>query len=734
MGERLNDRGRVQEHCCRKIHCRRGVGGAPHVRAPEAERHNLRSLRDAGHPPVSLSLPTLTPRTATSCSLEVSVRDVPRPAEDSGILPSLSDPTASFGAPQFFAIVLKMDPLDATTAPKSFGSFASQVDVDSAIRLEEARIAEIQKSIIRLRRERNTFATACRLPPELLGEIFIYVVQLWNDIYCSKRGAFSRRKSPFRINERHWTNVSEVCHHWHDIFTHNPRVWGYIVLDGSHTADAKLAIARSGQVPLHITQVDSGHMASTLLILRNMYRIRILSSIIDDDFSRVSVAKSLPLDAPLLQELDLKATARMGETSFSCFANASWPRLSSLTCRHLKPELFRAVLRPTLTSLTVSGVANGFIPTILAWVEILRKLPALQVLKLTGVVTLPGNTVEWPGKDMQVKLPCLKSVTISDEIGGVPSAFMLTHLVIPADAHKHLASHVDGGPNSHLAFWTSLAQKTSVIGKTKPARIVEIDSMGNVAEDGVTGVIFNIYTDDASLFSETPHGRKVTRYTKVAEVPALRVYLRGQPHEMLNAFVALYPLSEVHGLSLSYVSIADGYFWRRIAALPRLRELGLMAAEDTLRIFLHQLRAPSVFPALEWLELASFTWNKRHATRWKRRTRLNALVLPLIGALEARKQQGRAVKMLALPVASNVYTRDRFEGDAARLRALVEEFSYSPEEKIDCDSCEESEEEGDEIPVDDEDDLTTDEEEAGEDEVDNSVEADSDEEMDDADV
>ncbi|EKM54831.1 uncharacterized protein PHACADRAFT_258965 [Phanerochaete carnosa HHB-10118-sp] len=82
--------------------------------------------------------------------------------------------------------------------------------------------------------------------------------------------------------------------------------------------------------------------------------------------------------------------------------------------------------------------------------------------------------------------------------------------------------------------------------------------------------------------------------------------------------------------------------------LLKLRQLGVINDEATLRMLFSISKAPTAFPALKWLNPCGFKYNKRHIVRWMRRTRLHSLALRLIRVLEFREQHDMGIKMLRL--------------------------------------------------------------------------------------
>jgi len=76
----------------------------------------------------------------------------------------------------------------------------------------EEQIGEHERTIIKLKRARNSLLNISKLPPEVLGDIFRRNVTLKNDFDGLEKGS---------------RNFLLVCHHWFEVASRTPEVWSF---------------------------------------------------------------------------------------------------------------------------------------------------------------------------------------------------------------------------------------------------------------------------------------------------------------------------------------------------------------------------------------------------------------------------------------------------------------------------------------------------------------------------
>jgi len=80
------------------------------------------------------------------------------------------------------------------------------------IRALDEQIKELERTIIKLKRARNSFLNISKLPPEVLGQVFSWNVIPWDDF-----GGLGKRSHNFLL----------VCHYWFEVSSHTPDLWSF---------------------------------------------------------------------------------------------------------------------------------------------------------------------------------------------------------------------------------------------------------------------------------------------------------------------------------------------------------------------------------------------------------------------------------------------------------------------------------------------------------------------------
>ena len=167
-------------------------------------------------------------------------------------------------------------------------------DVDNAIQEQKKQLSEIRDRIRMLNARRNALVPIGRLPPEVLGEIFLILV----------KERFYRLHERMNLPDYYYYTTSKrccfeflgVCHHWREVALRTPRLWSYILLHNRSKLDmVGTCLERSRNAPLTITWLarcsfpqGDGWQED---IARNMYRIRYLTAELRPSFFKsVSVS------------------------------------------------------------------------------------------------------------------------------------------------------------------------------------------------------------------------------------------------------------------------------------------------------------------------------------------------------------------------------------------------------------------------------------------------------------
>lgn len=573
-------------------------------------------------------------------------------------------------------------------------------DVDRSIELEEENIQRAQQRILWLKTHRNALSPICRIPVELLGEIFVTLAN-------SQIAGYRRSTGP--LSRPHWTVVTAVCRHWRDISLRTPRMWSYIHLR-SRDDDGVFStfISRSGRTPLTIIEgaylrsnsisqpAQTLQMQKLKMILAEFRRIQKLSLVLGKNLIKLSEETPYSFDAPYLHTLNVLVTLTAARTrmSFPTLADASWPKLEDLHCTFASFALVQALTRCSLTQLKVEYLHTP--QPAISWINLLKDLPRLEELTITAGIADPSVPVnDIPRPTRTVTLQQLKCVYLRDSGTGVGSADLLNNLVIPAGARRGL--HTSRSTDEELRFILSACAAKSrgqgiIGGVSRPVRVLCIETT-------MVGCSFRLFTGDIRVSEEIENGRGVPCVDdRIIADEAL--FLEGPQDLAIKLLFSIYPVQQLQGLRLELADVEATDIWQTISALPSLHEMFFTQADECIVAFLQLFpQAASSFPKLKRLIFRGVAWSQPHASLRKRRARTGSLLPGLVRAVEVRTERGQGLEQLELASSYNIGRRYRCREDLERLAELVETFKYSlgdrSYDQTQCDTC--SEDSGDEV-------------------------------------
>ncbi|KAF7790717.1 hypothetical protein EIP86_001673 [Pleurotus ostreatoroseus] len=237
----------------------------------------------------------------------------------------------------------------------------------------------IDSEISKLNRRRNALKPAGRLPPELLTMIFLtYLASYWPTHQTPDLA------SPFSEVTKRRAILLQVCQYWRAVVSQSAILWHWICPNGPEQLE--LALERSKPYPLSVFDCTISHPGAWVRLLEELPRMRTLHLCVNDDISQSLTSLDVStLEAPILESLTL--TARRpgsGNHLRSCelpiFPDLELPQLMSLTLLWMKPYEIGTLIRPTLTSLTLSvDSTNESLPTLLAALNAIPTLEALSI-------------------------------------------------------------------------------------------------------------------------------------------------------------------------------------------------------------------------------------------------------------------------------------------------------------------------------------------------------------------
>ena len=110
---------------------------------------------------------------------------------------------------------------------------SGEANIDS-IRALDKQIREHERTIIELKRARNSLLNVSKLPPEVLGRVFSWNVMPGGDFGGLMKGSH---------------NFLSVCHHWFEVASHTPDLWSFW---GNTPKDWMRLYPHSGAGPLDL--------------------------------------------------------------------------------------------------------------------------------------------------------------------------------------------------------------------------------------------------------------------------------------------------------------------------------------------------------------------------------------------------------------------------------------------------------------------------------------------------
>lgn len=455
-----------------------------------------------------------------------------------------------------------------------------------------------------------------------------------------------------------------------------------------------MLLQRSGRVPL--TLIYPTHKTSPLsketlqVVLSVFHRIQELRSVLDQQFVKLSEYDCGSLDAPFLDKLSVVASVPGDRTSFPTITNASWPRLKILDCTDISMHLLQALLRPSLTSLTV--LRHPVPQPAVMWVSLLKELPCLEHLNLTGVVAEPGVPVNViPRPTRMVTLLNLREPYLGDPGVGTACADFLNHLIIPIAAQRSFRTFSRSNEEELRFILSACAAKASgdgVIGEPKPIRTLAFDDPW-IHSAPLAVVSISIYTENVSIDDAVRDSRDLPSIEEFGWSEFISI--ANAQHIVLPTFASVYSLQNMLGIRGDAADIVNAKAWKAFSNQPSLREICIGHSNPSATRFIELLSQAVSFPKLETVIFNYTLWNKRHKNRGKRRARKASVLPPLVRALEIRRERGQELKQLDLVCGVNLERRDHCSHDLECLGEIVENFDYDCEEVDECDTCHEDE-------------------------------------------
>jgi hypothetical protein len=336
----------------------------------------------------------------------------------------------------------------------------------------DKRISDLERELLALKHERNGLAWICRVPYEILAEVF----------RCIQRGSGAPDEVfPWMTHDQSWSRVMLVCQHFRSVAVQTPTLWDVLDCQGHPREWVDLCVQRSGEVPLFVND-QSGHGAQYIHKARVA---QLEGDALNDAW--------LDAPAPALRVLRLvHGSAPFVLTpSFLGGANTS---LTELSLNGAGIFLHGAPMAPVLRVLGLYGVAvhDSLIPLV---ADVLGHLPNLEDLTVEHLVAGAGpqpNLGRRLGVE-RLQVPHLRILTIRD-VPTVVSALVRIMLVpkqvfhieiAPGPRRENLAGALGKDHNDVYEAGVAFLRTTLLIPENPCGRIV-YDNNSSVARQLAT--------------------------------------------------------------------------------------------------------------------------------------------------------------------------------------------------------------------------------------------------------
>jgi hypothetical protein len=276
-----------------------------------------------------------------------------------------------------------------------------------SIRTLENQIQEHERTLAQLKRARNSLLNVSTfLPPEVLGSIF-----RWNVIPDGDFDGLPKASHNFLL----------VCHHWLQVASGTPELWGFWgnSIEGwarryarCRTVPLDLVLGRSTRHGLDDTLRDALQDRAKRDTIRRVHlngSEGLLNSVISSIITKGEETRSISVESFILQNV----STRSGVDVSDFFSRYHFPKLQRLDLSGFTIsswDLLRSRII-SLTTLSLSVSTSPFLPTLSQVLSILSTNPNLQSLRLSHD-SVPDVDNDRPSPQIQLrhlKMLCLSS-------------------------------------------------------------------------------------------------------------------------------------------------------------------------------------------------------------------------------------------------------------------------------------------------------------------------------------
>lgn len=338
----------------------------------------------------------------------------------------------------------------------------------------DAQLRQTSETHRRLREQRNGLSCICRLPREILCEIF----RIYIDI---------ARKTASGFPVPHWFIFTHVCTAWRITAIYNPALWTHIKFHQPFWALEMLR--RSQNLPLNVQLTPSVYKQSSVDVvdaaLQQCYRIAhlrlatakyaILSHLMHELRGPFNVMRSLDIsitfqDIPMISIPDI-------------FSDANFPVLDTLNLSGCGFN-WEGRLPSSLTSLSIaydSSLSQATHPRMHHVLNILRSTPRLTVLTLTWSLPVDheddseGSVGYHEYILYPLKLDNLSYLRIIDKSSAL-TAF-LCRIRLPRDTRVHIGCQASSGAS--ITRFGNAVKRCELVTDTRALTFLSVDQVSS---------------------------------------------------------------------------------------------------------------------------------------------------------------------------------------------------------------------------------------------------------------
>ncbi|KZT18367.1 hypothetical protein NEOLEDRAFT_1143491, partial [Neolentinus lepideus HHB14362 ss-1] len=306
-----------------------------------------------------------------------------------------------------------------------------QISLDEATLTKLAEIDQLilqhEKEICRLKRSRNGLLPAGRLPAEVLARI---IGLAWAECASSEPNFL--------------VEVTHVCGQWREVVLAMPTLWSRVGL--KNPQHFRGVVPRARKLPLTVVgyiDKDEVHAVdAAVTAFRRLHRIRGLELDMGKRHTkRLAMLKNQ--EAGKVESLTLSRYPHTFDdgAALSWIPKLSFPHLQALHVHDFRLSACKALLLPSLRSLSVLAENNISSEDPALLLSLLCNLPLLENLELDDAVdpyfgTATQKQLRSRGNVHAVKMYHLKHLFLRGDLSS--SSMILANLELPADANIHV--------------------------------------------------------------------------------------------------------------------------------------------------------------------------------------------------------------------------------------------------------------------------------------------------------